>query len=330
MTSPRHVVPVVGSRRRLQSPRIAVPEESAMPRRPAEVSTPIHAVEDRALAACVVAEHRLAGITGGSALLDVDGRLLAVHDDAFRVSWIALPSLSVTPLVLASDGARLAKADKPDFESALRTADGAIHLLGSGSTAKRCTLARIDPRTSAVTLREHPRLYECVRAALQSSEPPNVEGALVDGDRLRLFNRAAARTPNASVDVPLAVLEGGEPRVLALAPFELGALDGVRLGFTDVAALGTRRSAFVAAAEDAPDAIADGRVTGSVVGLLEATAAGPSARWTRLVDADGRPCPYKVEGVTVDRDSRGGWLLTDSDDPGTPAALLRVELRGFG
>ena len=301
-----------------------------MPRRPAEIRTPIRAAEDRALAARVVAAHRLEGVTGGSGLLEVDGRLLAVHDDAFRVSWIALRSFAVTPLVLAGDGARLAKADKPDFESALRTAYGAIHLLGSGSTAKRCTLARIDSRTSAATLREHPRLYECVRDALESGEPPNIEGGLVDGDRLRLFNRAAARTPNASVDVPLAVLEGGEPRVLALATFELGALDGVRLGFTDVAALGARRSAFVAAAEDAPDAIADGRVTGSVVGLLETTAhGGTRARWTRLVDADGRPCPCKVEGITIDRDSRGGWLLTDSDDPRVPSALLRIELQGF-
>jgi hypothetical protein len=300
-----------------------------MPRRPAELRTPIRAAEDRALAARVVAAHRLEGVTGGSALLEVDGRLLAVHDDAFRVSWIAIPSLAVTPLVLAGDGARLAKADKPDFESALRTADGAIHVLGSGSTAKRCTLARIDP-PSAATLREHPRLYECVRDALESDEAPNIEGAVVDGDRLRLFNRAAGRAPNASVDVPLAVLDGGAPRVLALATFELGALDGVRLGFTDVVALGARRSAFVAAAEDAPDAIADGRVTGSVVGLLETTTAGTSARWTRLLDADGAPSPYKVEGVTIDRDLSGGWLLTDSDDPRVPAELLRIELGGFG
>jgi hypothetical protein len=301
-----------------------------MPLRPTELSTPIRAAEDRALAARVVAAHRLEGITGGSALLEVDGRLLAVHDDAFRVSWIALPSLAVTPLVLAGDGAPLAKGDKPDFESALRTADGAVHVLGSGSTAKRCALARIEPRASAVTMREHPRLYECVRAALESEELPNVEGAIVSGDRLRLFNRAAGRTPNASIDLPLAVLDGGAPSLLAVRTFDLGRLDGVRLGFTDVTALDARRGAFIAAAEAAPDAIADGPVTGSVVGLLETAVDGRMrARWTRLVDADGRPCPYKVEGVTVDRDSRGGWLLTDSDDPRVPAALLRIELRGF-
>jgi hypothetical protein len=300
-----------------------------MPRHATEISTLIRAAEDRALAARVVATHRLEGVTGGSALLEVDGRLLAVHDDAFRVSWIARPSYAVTPLVLAGDGAPLAKADKPDFEAAVRTPDGAIHVLGSGSGAKRCVLARIDPETSAVALRHRPGLYRCVQNALASGERPNIEGAVVDGDRLRLFNRTAGRTPNASIDLPLEALDGGAPRAIALATFELGALDGVRLGFTDVAALRDGRSAFIAAAEDAPDAIVDGPVAGSVVGLLEPTASGIRARWTRLCGADGRPRAYKVEGLVVDRGSRGGWLLTDADDPHAPAALLRIELVGF-
>jgi hypothetical protein len=125
------------------------------------------------------------------------------------------------------------------------------------------------------------------------------------------------------------VLHGGEPRVLALQLFELGTLEGVGLGFTDVALLPDGRSVFLAAAEDAPDAIADGPVLGSVVGLLEPSANGGGARWTRLLGSDGRPSPYKVEGVAIDRGARGGWLLTDSDDPRVPAMLLRVELRGF-
>src|SRR5215831_8808439 len=120
-----------------------------MPRLDVDASTPIRASADPALGARVVAARPLPGITGGSALLDIDGRLLAVHDDAFRVSWIA-PSFAVTPLVLVGDGDALAKADKPDFEAAVRTGDGAVHLLGSGSTPLRCVLARIDPRTSSV------------------------------------------------------------------------------------------------------------------------------------------------------------------------------------
>ncbi len=300
-----------------------------MSRRPAPTSAPVHALEDPSLAALVVQSQPLPGVTGGSALLEIDGRLLAIHDDAFRVSWIDRASFTVTPLRLRGDGAPLAKADKPDFESAVRTVDGAVHVLGSGSTEKRCIVARLDAARQ-VTLRRRPALYAALEKALATGERPNIEGAIVAGERLRLFNRAAGRTPNASVDLPLATLHGGAPRVLALQLFELGTLGGVRLGFTDVTALPDGRSVFLAAAEDAPDAIADGPVAGSVVGLLEpSSAGGVGARWTRLLGSDGRPSPQKVEGVVVDRDARGGWLLTDSDDPRVPATLLRIELRGF-
>jgi hypothetical protein len=104
----------------------------------------------------------------------------------------------------------------------------------------------------------------------------------------------------------------------------------VGLGFTDAALLRDGRYVFIAAAEDAPDAITDGPVAGSVVGLLETHARGGTARWTRLAGSDGRPSAYKVEGVAIDADARGGWLLTDSDDRHVPAALLRIELVGFG
>jgi hypothetical protein len=300
-----------------------------MPRRAVVASTPIRATEDRSLTARVVSARPLAGVTGGSALLDVAGRLLAIHDDAFRISWIDPRSFAIEKLVLAGDGAPLAKRDKPDFEAAVRTPDGAVHVLGSGSTAKRCMLARIDPQSSAVTLRQRPRLYRCVQDVLASGERPNIEGAIVAGDRLRVFNRAASRTPNASIDLPLEALDGGAPRVLALRLFELGELDGVRLGFTDVAALRDGRSAFIAAAEDTPDAVADGPVVGSVVGLLGTEASGGAARWTRLLDADGRPSAHKVEGLVIDADLRGGWLLTDSDDARVPGSLLRIALEGF-
>ena len=291
---------------------------------------PVRALEDRALTARVVATHRLEGVSGGSALLRVGtDRLLAVHDDAFRVSLIALPSLAVTPLVLRGDGGELPKAEKPDFEAAVMTDGRTVHLLGSGSTAERCKIARIDLETSAVSLLEHPSLYACVQEALASGERPNIEGAVVIGERLRLFNRAAGRTPNAVIDVAVAALGGEAPDVLAVQTFDLGSLDGVAVGVTDAAALADGRIAFVAAAEDTPDAIADGPVTGSVVGLIETAAPGTTARWTRLVEGGDAACGQKVEGLAIDPDLRAAWLLTDSDDPVVSAALMRVELVGF-
>jgi hypothetical protein len=255
--------------------------------------------------------------------------LLAVHDDAFRLTWISLPELALTAMALRGDGGALAKSIKPDFESAVRTPDGVIHLLGSGSTAGRCALARVDLVRSTVTFVENPEMYECVRTALELAERPNIEGAIVDSDRLRLFHRGIAATPSARVDLPLAVLYGESPRTLATQSFHLGTLDGVPLGLTDVAAGSHERSLFAAAAEDTADAVLDGPVAGSVIGILGATRETPRARWARLLEDNGLPCRHKVEGLVVDDDLRAGWVLTDADAPTLPTVLARIELDGF-
>jgi hypothetical protein len=231
-------------------------------------------------------------------------------------------------MALRGDGGALAKSIKPDFESAVRTPDGVIHLLGSGSTAGRCALARIDLSRSIVTFVDNPEMYDCVRAALELAERPNIEGATVDSKRLRVYHRGIATTPSASVDLPLAVLYGESPRTLATQLFDLGALDGVPLGLTDVAASSCEHELFAAAAEDTADAVLDGPVAGSVIGIIE-TGETPAARWTRLLEGNGLPCRHKVEGLVVDDDLRGGWVLTDADDPTLPTMLARIELDGF-
>ena len=289
----------------------------------------ISAAEDRSLAARVVTRHALAGATAGSALLAIDKRLLVVHDDAFRVSWIEPPTLQITPLVLTGHGRSLAKLEKPDFEAAVGMTDGGVYVLGSGSTERRHQIARIDLARSTVVLREHAELYRRVHEALGRAAAPNIEGAVVRGERLRLFHRGCGGLPSAVVDVDVRVLDGGAPHVHAVATFDLGELDGTRLAFTDAAAVSSELVLFVAAAENAPDAIADGPVAGSAVGLVEETQGRVSARWTRLIDADGAPFRQKVEGIAIDDDRRGAWVLTDPDDPGRATELARVELRGF-
>jgi hypothetical protein len=287
---------------------------------------PILAREDRALSARIVEFRPLEGVTAGSALLRIGARLLAVHDDAFRVTWVDLRRFALTPLVLRAEGSALPKVRKPDFESAVRNADGDVYLLGSGSTSRRCVVARIDLESRVVALRDRLDIYRCVQEALGLETRPNVEGAIVRGERLSLFHRGIGGT-SAIVDLPIDVLDGAAPRALAAQTFALGELDGVRLAFTDAATVSDRRLLFVAAAEDAADAIADGPVTGSVLGIFEDPA---DARFTCLIAPDGAPCRLKVEGLAVDDDLRNAWILTDPDDPREPTELGRVELEGFG
>lgn len=277
----------------------------------------------------IMSVHPLPGVRAGSALLRVGTRLLAVQDDAYCAYWIDLPGLLITQFVLKADGAQLPKARKPDFEAAVRTVDGRVYFLGSGSAPQRTVLARIDLERTSVVLTDLPQIYQCVRDTLGLATAPNIEGATVDGHVLRLFHRGAGPTPSASIDLPLDVLDGAPPRALAWHWLRLEQIDGIQLSITDAAILAPRRTLFLAVAEDTNNAIDDGPVAGCAVGVIAGPPDRPVVRVARLVEADGRPSRRKVEGVAVDDGLRGAWVITDPDDPDQAAELCRIELRGL-
>lgn len=287
----------------------------------------IEAREDPRLRAELTAVVRIAGVTGGSALLRHGGELIAVHDDAFRVTRIGLPSLAPAPWIIADDGRVLPKAEKPDFEAALDLGGGRVMVLGSGSTPRRCRIALLDVDRGAAEIRERPDLYAALERALGTGERPNIEGAVSDAARVELFHRGSGGAPSAILEVPREVLDGSAAGVTAVRCARLGTLDGVPLAFTDAALLLGGRVAFLAAAEDAPNAIADGPVTGSVLGVLDATRT--HAVWTRILDMQGKPYRQKAEGLVVEADARAGWILTDADDAAIGAELGRIALSGF-
>ena len=112
-----------------------------------------------------------------------------------------------------------------------------------------------------------------------------------------------------------------------IVQYDLGTMGGVRLTFTDAAALG-EDILYLAAAEASPDAVQDGPVAGVALGLIPA--AGGPPRCTPLLDRVGRPFSGKAEGLAPDPRSPGTiHLVVDRDDPDAPAELCRVELEGF-
>ncbi|MGH8441549.1 MAG: DUF6929 family protein [Nevskiaceae bacterium] len=255
----------------------------------------------------------------GSALLKVGERLLAIQDDAFAAAWIDPATRKVEPLVLRGPGQALDKQDKPDFEAAFAHADR-LWILGSGSRPNRCGIARIDlNRRESVLLNALP-MYGAI--ARELGVTANIEGAVPLKDRLRLFQRGPGTSPKASytIDVPLDVLDGAPPRVLDVVNYDLGVLQAVFLAFTDAVALG-RHIVYLAVAEDTPDGIADGAITGAGVGILR----DGGAHWDVLTEPDGSASKRKVEGIALD--AGGAWLLTDPDDPKKPAELCRVEMK---
>ena len=283
----------------------------------------LQAERDPALRARIVSIDPLPGVRAGSALVFSGGRLLVVQDDALAVAWVDPRTGAVEHRVLEGEGGALAKAKKPDFESAFLAADGTITLLGSGSAKGRYRAASLDiAGGGGVRFLDCAPLFEAIRARLGGE--PNLEGAVRLGETLHLFHRGAGGEPSAIIEVAAAAIGAPTVTLIALTLCDLGTAAGVPLTFTDAIACG-ESMVYLAVAEDTPNAVDDGPIVGAAIGIL----AGGKARFALLEEPDGTPSTRKVEGVAVDPETRTTFLVTDPDDPDRPAELCRVELQGF-
>lgn len=279
---------------------------------------------DPSLAIRLGATTTVTGVRAGSALLAVGDRLLVVGDDAHSATWVDPASGAVRSQALAGDGRALPKPLKPDFEAAAADPDGSIWLFGSGSLSNRWSVTRLTgPAHEVATAHDLVDTYAALATHLGGA--PNIEGALILDGTLRLCHRATGGQPDVLVDLPASVLRGGRPRVLASTEVQPAVLGGVPAHLTDLALLPDGRIAWLAAAEDTDDPVADGPVAGTVFGVFDQAGGG---RWTQILEADGTPSTRKAEGLVVDADLAGGWLVTDRDDPAQPAELCRFTLSG--
>ena len=279
-------------------------------------------------------------LSAASGLVKLGGRVFVVVDDELHLGVFELSRPGPGQLVQIFDGqlptdhdAR--KASKPDCEALLHLPafgpypHGALMALGSASKAsrRRAALIALDAAGGAVgPARAHDMAP--LLASLQGQLPHlNIEGGFIQGDTMCLLQRGNTRAAvNARIDFPWpevrAWLSGAAPapRPQAITRFDLGAIHGIPLGFTDGADLPGIGWVFSAAAEDTADSYADGRCVGSVIGLVDAR--GAIQRMVPLTVA------CKVEGIAVASigDVLELLLVTDADDRAQPALLMSAVL----
>lgn len=315
---------------------------------------------------------RPAHVRAGSALVRLGaGRFAIVQDDASFVAVIdgvgvarsdgSRAELVVRDVPLPSqdgvrqfDDTRGNKRLKLDLEACLALDDGALLVaFGSGSTALRERVVLVDhpgERDARVVVVEARALYAQMHAEpVFCGSELNVEGAAVSGPDVLFFQRGngACRDERAPVDATARIDRGALvaylrglarghdvacPALRDVVAWDLGAIDGTRLTFTDGVSRGAdgnaeraRWTAFVACAEASPDATRDGPVSGVAIGRLDDRAR--VAELSTVVDERGAPLLDKAEGIAFDDDDdRRAWLVVDRDDPGAPAELLELRL----
>lgn len=302
------------------------------------------------------AHDRPAHVRAASGLAWVGDRLAVIQDDASFVALVDPDTglAEAVPLPVGPHGARQFddargnRAAKLDLE-ALATVPSPRGVLlaafGSGSLAPRETVVLISfasTSSARVDLRAASEFYALLRSASEfAGSEINVEGALQAGGMLTLFSRGNGairgelQPVNASCDVSWAALRAYLEQPASVAPpipgaitqYDLGGLDGVPLGFTDVALSRGSNILYAAAAEASPDATRDGDVYGSAVGVIDPHT--PAGRWARLREGGGAPFTGKVEGLTTDgRRPERIFAVVDSDDHSKPSDLLEIQLSG--
>jgi len=326
------------------------------------MAAPITSTRDPALSATLVSRRELfysagadastdrpAHVRAGSGLAWFGGKIAVIQDDANFIALIDPDSGQVEALALPEgegglrqfDDGRGNKRYKLDLEACVSVpvTNGEILVaLGSGSSEQRDRVVLVNPTGHAKRL-DATGLYERLRSekAFSGSEM-NIEGAAFIDRRLRLFNRGNGAwrdgipPRNASCDLLWDELHTylqdpsfhPVPSLLNITQYELGELGGTSLTFTDSATIGSILL-YTAAAENSPDALTDGAVTGSVVGILREAV----GRWIELRDTQGSLIREKIEGICPAREDNGRiWLVVDADDPTRPTLLCQAVLNG--
>jgi hypothetical protein len=279
-------------------------------------------------------------VSAASGLVRLGQRLYVVADDDNHLAMFDLRDERPGRMFRLLEG-RLPqepaerKAVKADLESlayltpSLEHPAGALLAMGSGSrpNRQRAVLLGLDERGEPLGPRRVVDLAPLYAPLLSTFEELNVEGAFRDGGDLCVLHRRNRKSPvNACIRFDWRAFErwlhadAPVPRATSIDEFDLGAIDGVPLCFTDGTALAGGGWVFCAAAEDTADSYADAGCAGSAVGMV-----GPTGE---LLSLQSLSLSCKAEGIAVERrGSRLGVLLvTDADDPNVPARLLSAAL----
>lgn len=271
-------------------------------------------------------------VRAASGLAVHGGRLVVVQDDASFFAVVTADGVSAIKLPRGLDGRRRFevalgnKLDKLDLESCVAIGDE-LWAFGSGSLPIRDKICRVQHSQPRVL--DAAPFYARLREALGSGI--NLEGVARVGDELWLFHRGNTGGSDLGPAILRVSLEAMRawldaraqlPTIDAIEGYDLGEIAGQRLGFTDAVAH-AGRVLYLATAEATANAIDDGAVLGSQLGVISHDA----VRAAPLVGPDGGP--IKAEGLALDPERPGrGWVVLDPDDPDEPATLLDIELVG--
>ncbi|WP_125077639.1 DUF6929 family protein [Rufibacter latericius] len=283
----------------------------------------------------------LEGIPSASGIERVGDQYYVIGDDSpylftldknFKVT-------KKTPLFEASSmvEGRIPKPVKPDLEAITQlTMEGGqpyLFIIGSGATEPRNTgflipLTRNGP-DKPITINLTP-LYNQLRAnkAITGQAALNIEGLAADEEYVYFLQRYAPGGQNVLITytlesmVPFLQGKGAAPKPSGIKSWTLPDIAQIKTGFSGMTTALGGRMLFTASAEETPNAVLDGEIYGSLVGLLQAhphNTPGPAKPQVAvtITEQDGTPYKSKIESICIsgqDRSDLTAVCVADNDD----------------
>ncbi|WP_457584516.1 DUF6929 family protein [Ensifer canadensis] len=280
-------------------------------------------------------------LSAASGLVCLDSIMYVVADDELHLGVFSVADREPGHLIRLFDGElpsskTARKREKPDLEAITflpafpNFPHGALLAFGSGSRSnrRRGVLLGLDSHGAICGSPRSLDLSPILVPLNEDFSEVNIEGAVVVGDELRLFQRGnKGHGGNAIIRFKLSTaldaLASERPHAIkpsAISWLDLGSLQGVPLSITDAAALPGGEMVFSAVAEDTKDAFRDGACVGAAVGIADKN--GNLRSLSRL------DRPHKIEGIhaRLDENRLHLLLVTDADNAEIPGMLFSATM----
>ncbi len=259
-------------------------------------------------------------VSAASGLVLVDGRFHVVADDELSLFSFSksgprkFEKQKLFPGTLPREKLKR-KALKPDLESLIYVSSlKEIICVPSGSKENRVWGAGVSNQ-GAVRKLDFSQLYRKLRMKFREL---NIEGAVLVGERVRLFQRGNGKcAENATIDVEWksGKMFSEEFSLRKIREYDLGHVKGVPYTFTDAGVSG-RSIWFLAVAEDTENPVLDGEILGSFLGRMNFDG--------KILSTHPLNVKSKPEGLCIS--GSYFYLVTDDDDRSVPARLFRGTL----
>lgn len=256
-------------------------------------------------------------VSAASGLALKDDEFFIVADDELYAVAVNKSNLDQGKKITLFEGAlaeekKLRKVSKPDLESMVLLPSGDLLCIPSGSEVNRHQgmIIKADGSTKPINFRG---LYSELR---KSFSELNIEGSVIVGDWLRLFQRGnGKKNQNGTVDVNLKDLLMDKITISFVKHMVLGNHNGANLSFTD-AALGNNQIYFLAVAENCESTYLDGEFKASAIGIMDLKG--------KILGLEPLNLKNKPEGLCIDTDSF--YVVTDDDDRSKPSQMFKGKL----